>query len=89
MQGAYILRTLKSVDFQYDSGVEKLIGVQSQVAAFHGMRPGSMEDEILPQYDLEHEHGYPQESRMRLGTIINLESRLAVSNSLIQLEMCN
>ncbi|KAK8140447.1 hypothetical protein PG984_000513 [Apiospora sp. TS-2023a] len=78
VQGAYILRTLKSVDFQYDAGIEKLLGVQSQVAASHGIRHGSMEDEMLHQYDLEQEHGYSQESRMRLGTIINLESRLAI-----------
>ncbi|KAK8048556.1 dna mismatch repair protein msh5 protein [Apiospora phragmitis] len=78
VQGAYILRTLKSADFQYDAGVDKLLGVQSQVAAFHDVRRDIMEDERLDQEVLDHQHGHSQESRMRLGTIINLESRLAI-----------
>ncbi|KAK7952460.1 mismatch repair protein 5 [Apiospora aurea] len=78
VQGAYILRTLKSTDFHYDAGVDKLLGVQGQVAAFHNMHHGPMEDVRLDHEILDHQYGHSQESRMRLGTIINLESRLAI-----------
>ncbi|KAK8126143.1 p-loop containing nucleoside triphosphate hydrolase [Apiospora kogelbergensis] len=78
VQGAYILRTLKSVDFRYDAGVDKLLGVQSQVADFQNMRYDLADAGRLYQDDVGDQHEYSQEVRMRLGTIINLESRLAI-----------
>ncbi|KAK8019771.1 hypothetical protein PG990_004909 [Apiospora arundinis] len=78
VQGGYILRTLKSVDFRYDSGVDRLLGVQTQVSASHNMRHGSIYNQRLDQEDLDDQHGHTQEMHMRLGTVINLESRLSI-----------
>lgn len=66
--------------------MDKLLGVQSQVADFQNMRYDLADAGRLYQDDVGDQHEYSQEVRMRLGTIINLESRLAVSTTLQETE---
>jgi DNA mismatch repair protein MSH5 len=80
-RGAYILRTLKTADFEYNAARDKLLGLQIQSSGKETMLYTSVADESADAYagDREGQQGSMQASLMRLGTSLNLESRLTVS----------
>ncbi|KAI1763423.1 muts domain V-domain-containing protein [Hypoxylon sp. FL1150] len=79
LQSAYILRNLNSSDFRYESGREKLLGLNLEMPGRHNMLYTSVVDEVVDEMD---EYGGQKNSRqarlMRLGTSINLDSRLTI-----------
>ncbi|KAI1858378.1 uncharacterized protein JN550_012743 [Neoarthrinium moseri] len=72
---AYILRTLKSTDFRYESARDKLLDLRTQQGD-HAIVLVSVADELGDEHGRE--QGSMQGSLLRLGTFVNLESRLTI-----------
>ncbi|KAI0125765.1 muts domain V-domain-containing protein [Xylariales sp. AK1849] len=80
-RGAYVLRKVKTADFRYDSAREKLLSLQIQSQGDQTMLYRSVADEPADLYageDHEGQQGSIQAASMRLGTSVNLESRLTI-----------
>ncbi|ETS87538.1 hypothetical protein PFICI_01366 [Pestalotiopsis fici W106-1] len=74
--GSYVLRSLTTSEFKYESAKEKLLGLYIESREEQGMIFASVVDE---QADDQHDqHGSMLGSLMRLGTSINLESQLSI-----------
>jgi DNA mismatch repair protein MSH5 len=80
LRGSYIMRTLNSADFRYDSARDKLLSLQVQSRGNQSMLYTTVTDEPADAYGDDHEgqHGSVQGSLMRLGASLNLESYLTV-----------
>ncbi|KAI0154499.1 muts domain V-domain-containing protein [Hypoxylon sp. FL1284] len=79
---AYILRNLNSADFRYEAGKEKLLGLNLEMAGGRNVLFTSVVDDVVEETD---EVGAQENSRqarlLRLGTSINLDSRLTIGCS--------
>ncbi len=79
MPGAYILRNLNSFDFLYEKGRDKLLSLNIETNDEQGILFTSVVDD---QIDDAGEPNAPEGSRqgrlMRLGTSVNLDSRITV-----------
>ena len=74
--GSYVLRSLTTAEFKYESAKEKLLGLHVESRGQQTMIFASVVDEPVDEhYDQD---GSMLGSLMRLGTSINLESRLSV-----------
>lgn len=79
MQSAYILRNLNSTDFRYDSGKGKLLGLNLETAGHQSVLFTSVVDDAVDGADgFDGQENSRQARSMRLGTSINLDSRLTV-----------
>ncbi|KAK6078726.1 MutS domain V [Seiridium cupressi] len=74
--GAYILRNLTAPEFRYDTAKEKLLGLRIQSQGDLTMLFTNVADECMDDHD-EYQDSM-QGSLMRLGTSINLDSRLTI-----------
>ncbi|KAI1322005.1 muts domain V-domain-containing protein [Xylariaceae sp. FL0255] len=78
-RGAYILRTLNSVDFRYEGGKNKLLalnlGMNNQQAMLY---TAADVDNMLEGGEYTGQEGSMLNQLMRLGTSINLDSRLTI-----------
>lgn len=81
LRGAYVLRTLTTADFGYESARDRLLGLKIQSRGEQTMLFASVADDPRDPSvdDVQGQRGSIQGSLMRLGTILNLESRLTVS----------
>lgn len=83
-RGAYILLKLKSSDFRYESGREKLLSLHLHLHDAQEILFTSVLDEAMEMADGEIEqNGSVQGTLMRLGASINLDSRLTVCKKVI------
>ncbi|KAI1407499.1 muts domain V-domain-containing protein [Hypoxylon sp. FL1857] len=79
MQGAYILRNLNSADFRYDAGKGKLLALNLETPGRQSVLFTSVVDEPVDEIDdFGGQENSKQARLMRLGTSINLDSRLTV-----------
>lgn len=79
LQSAYILRNLNSTDFRYDPGKEKLLGLSLETPGHQSILYTSVVDDVVDDTDgLGGQENSRQGRLMRLGTSINLDSRLTV-----------
>ncbi|KAI5865013.1 hypothetical protein GGS23DRAFT_557266 [Durotheca rogersii] len=79
LQSAYILRTLNSADFRYDSGKEKLLGLDLGTPNRQSILYTSVVDDAVGDVDSsDGERNSRQGRLMRLATSINLDSLLTV-----------
>ncbi|KAI1079458.1 muts domain V-domain-containing protein [Whalleya microplaca] len=79
IQGAYILRDLNSADFRYDSGKDKLLGLDLEMSGRQSMVYTSVVDDTIDETDdYSGQRGSRQGRLIRLGTSINLDSRLTI-----------
>ncbi|KAI2616425.1 muts domain V-domain-containing protein [Hypomontagnella submonticulosa] len=79
MQSAYILRNLNSTDFRYDSGKGKLLGLNLETAGHQSVLFTSVVDDAVDGADgFDGQENSRQARSMRLGTSINLDSRLTI-----------
>ncbi|CAJ2513306.1 Uu.00g014250.m01.CDS01 [Anthostomella pinea] len=78
LPGAYILRNLNSADFRYDTGKDKLLGLDLEMAGRQSMLYTTVVDEGIVEDDHGGQEGSRQGRLMRLGTSVNLDSQLTV-----------
>lgn len=79
LQSAYILRNLNSADFRYDVGKGKLLALNLETPGRQSVLFTSVVDDIMDEADDIGGHESSRQGRlMRLGTSINLDSRLTV-----------
>ncbi|KAI1770907.1 muts domain V-domain-containing protein [Hypoxylon cercidicola] len=79
LQSAYVLRNLNSTDFRYEAGREKLLGLNLEMPGRHNIIFTSVVDDIVDEMDeFDAQENFRQARLMRLGTSINLESRLTI-----------
>ncbi|KAI8957462.1 muts domain V-domain-containing protein [Daldinia sp. FL1419] len=78
-QSAYILRTLNSVDFRYEGGKGKLLSLNLETPGHQSVLFTSVVDDAADEADDIAGHENSRQGRlMRLGTSINLDSRLTI-----------
>ncbi|KAI0478736.1 muts domain V-domain-containing protein [Xylariaceae sp. FL0804] len=79
LQGAYVLRNMNSADFRYEPAKDKLLSLDLAMPGPQTMLYTSVVDDAKIEGD---DYGGPEGSRqgrlIRLGTSINLDSRLTV-----------
>ncbi|KAK6958086.1 hypothetical protein Daesc_000879 [Daldinia eschscholtzii] len=76
---AYILRNLNSADFRYEAGKGKLLALNLQTPGPQSVLFTSVIDDIVDEADNNAGHESSRQGRlMRLGTSINLDSRLTI-----------
>ncbi|KAI1387071.1 muts domain V-domain-containing protein [Hypoxylon trugodes] len=79
LQSAYILRNLNSADFRYDSGKARLLGLNLETSGRQSLLYASVADNVVDETDDFNGQGDSRLGRlMRLGTSINLDSRLTI-----------
>ncbi|KAI1373621.1 muts domain V-domain-containing protein [Hypoxylon crocopeplum] len=79
MRSAYILRNLNSTDFRYDAGKEKLLGLKLETPGRQSLLYTSVADDVVDENADWGGHENSRQGRlMRLGTSINLDSRLTI-----------
>jgi hypothetical protein len=78
-QGAYILRTLLTSQYSYDTAKEKLLSLPIGAPGRETMRFASAADEQM-EYGDDCQNSI-QGSLMRLGATINLESKITVRST--------
>ncbi|KAI0012933.1 muts domain V-domain-containing protein [Xylariaceae sp. FL0662B] len=79
LQGAYVLRDLNSTDFRYDAGRDKLLGLDLEMSGRQSMLYTSVVDDTIDETDDHSGQGGSRQGRLiRLGTSINLDSRLTI-----------
>ncbi|KAI0838978.1 muts domain V-domain-containing protein [Hypoxylon sp. FL0890] len=79
MQSAYILRNLNSADFRYDAGKGKLLALNLETPGRQSVLFTSVVDEAVDGTDeLGAQENSKQARLMRLGTLINFDSRLTI-----------
>ncbi|KAI2621077.1 muts domain V-domain-containing protein [Hypoxylon sp. NC1633] len=80
LQSAYILRSLNSTDFRYDSGKEKLLGLDLETPGRQSILYTSVvDDTVNDNGEIEAQENSRQGRLMRLATSINLDSRLTIA----------
>ncbi|OTB16046.1 hypothetical protein K445DRAFT_351925 [Daldinia sp. EC12] len=78
-QSAYILRNLNSADFRYEAGKGKLLALNLETPGPQSVLFTSVVDDIVDEADNNIGHESSRQGRlMRLGTSINLDSRLTI-----------
>lgn len=78
-QSAFILRNLNSTDFRYDTGKAKLLALDLETLGHQSVLYTSVADEMVNEADgFGGEENSKQARLMRLGTLINLDSRLTI-----------
>ncbi|XDG10457.1 hypothetical protein ABKA04_010072 [Annulohypoxylon sp. FPYF3050] len=78
-QSAFILRNLNSTDFRYDTGKAKLLALDLETLGQQSVLYTSVTDEMVDEADgFGGEENSKQARLMRLGTLINLDSRLTI-----------
>ncbi|KAI2466390.1 muts domain V-domain-containing protein [Annulohypoxylon bovei var. microspora] len=78
-RSAYILRNLNSADFRYDTGKAKLLGLNLETLGHQSVLYTSVVDEVVDEADdFGGQENSKQARLMRLGTSINLDSRLTI-----------
>lgn len=79
LPGAYILRNLNSTDFRYETGKEKLLGLNLEMPGRQSILYTSVVDDAVDEmHEFEGQDNSRQARLMRLGTSINLDSRLTI-----------
>lgn len=82
-QSAFILRNLNSTDFRYDTGKAKLLALDLETLGHQSVLYTSVADEMVNEADgFGGEENSKQARLMRLGTLINLDSRLTVRHQI-------
>jgi DNA mismatch repair protein MSH5 len=89
VSGAYILRTISSSEFRYETAREQLLNLKpdhlhSQTVQFHTV----VEDEAVDDLDGDATGGQKQSRLMRLSTLINLDSTVSVGFRSMIYELC-
>ncbi|KAI0882714.1 muts domain V-domain-containing protein [Annulohypoxylon maeteangense] len=77
-RSAFILRNLNSTDFRYDVGKTKLLALNLEALGHQSVLYTSIVDEVVDDADGFGEENSKQARLMRLGTSINLDSRLTI-----------
>lgn len=86
LPGAYILRNLNSTDFRYETGKEKLLGLNLEMPGRQSILYTSVVDDAVDEmHEFEGQDNSRQARLMRLGTSINLDSRLTVRTDIFVL----
>ncbi|KAI1467344.1 muts domain V-domain-containing protein [Daldinia caldariorum] len=76
---AYILRNLNSADFRYEAGKGKLLALSLETPGRQSVLFTSVVDDVADEADNNARHESSRQGRlMRLGTSINLDSRLTI-----------
>ncbi|KAI1094799.1 muts domain V-domain-containing protein [Rostrohypoxylon terebratum] len=79
VQGAFILRNLNSTDFRYDTGKAKLLALDLETLGHQSVLYTSVVDDMVDEADSFSGGQNSRQARlMRLGTLINLDSRLTI-----------
>ncbi|KAI1459397.1 muts domain V-domain-containing protein [Annulohypoxylon moriforme] len=77
-RSAFILRNLNSADFRYDTGKIKLLALNLEMLGHQSVLYTSVIDETVEEVDDFGEENSKQARLMRLGALINLDSRLTI-----------
>lgn len=83
--GSYVLRSLATSEFKYDSAREKLLNLRIESQEQERMIFASVVDEQADEHDGQNRSMLG--SLMRLGTSVNLESQLSVSSQSFSLPL--
>ena len=79
VRGAWVLRSLGSSEFSYDSAVRQLLNLNFEFLGAQTMQFNTVaEDELDDVQTGDVRVGQKQNKLMRLATLINLDSRLSV-----------
>ncbi|KAI1214055.1 muts domain V-domain-containing protein [Annulohypoxylon truncatum] len=79
LRSAFILRNLNSADFRYDAGKARLLALNLETLGHQSVLYTSIVDEAMDEGDgFGGEENSKQARLMRLGTSINLDSRLTI-----------